>query len=118
MGNPAQNTAALCPAQSGHRVWLLWELLHLRQCGEIMRLRIGPRNHLLHLFQPGQAELNTSCCHGTQHTGKHQLGNGVAGVGPRAVVSLTPPMLPANRTKSHPEVPRAGKLCCTSRPRI
>lgn len=35
---------------------------------------------------------------------------GIAGVGPRAAVSLTPPML--NSTKSHPEVPRVGKLCC------
>lgn len=34
-------------------VWLLWELLLLRQCGKI-RLRKSPRNHLLHLFQLGQ----------------------------------------------------------------
>lgn len=25
----------------------------------------------------GSDQLNTSCCHGTQHTGKHQLGNRV-----------------------------------------
>lgn len=35
-----------------------------------------PRDHLLHLFQLGQMELNTSCCHGTQHTGKYQLETG------------------------------------------
>lgn len=34
-----------------------------------------PRDHLLHLFQLGQTELNPSCCHGTQHTGKYQLRN-------------------------------------------
>lgn len=53
-----------------------------------------PRNHLLHLLQLRQTELNTSCCHGTQHWKTTARKQGVAGVGPRAVVSLTPPMLP------------------------
>lgn len=51
-------------------------MLLLRLCWKI-RLRNSRRSHLEHLFQLGQMELNISCCHGTQHTAKHQLGNRV-----------------------------------------
>lgn len=58
-------------------IWALGAWMLLLRPGRKIRLRNSRRSHLEHLFQLGQMELNTSCCHGTQHTAKHQLGNRV-----------------------------------------